>query len=369
MMRTPTFILLAVLALVVAACAGADTQDDTTTSVAETTTTTTFPEPDALALSYDFEPGTSYEYEVGLDQTIDMATTGDTSALGETGSEDVPREMSLDVEGTTVFAHSVAEGSEPGTYEITITGDFSGMEFNGTIDGEPGEPSEIPPMAQMEPVDVTIVVDEQGNIIPDDQPGLGEDMLGELGGLGMLDQFGAGGGAGHFVGPPFTGDDVTVGDTWSETVELPTLPEQDPITTQTDSEVVSTDTVDGRDVFVIETTNSTSAIEFDLAQFLVGFMTAFTPEDMTDEEQAEIDAIVDDLRFAISVDPQVADLTTWFDYEEGLTRQAELSSDTHMVMDINIPDETTGELVAFGLDMDITQVLTHRLIGTGSGDA
>ncbi len=98
-------------------------------------------------------------------------------------------------------------------------------------------------------------------------------------------------------------------------------------------------------------------------------MTAFTPEDMTEEEQAEIDAVVENLRFAIAVDPQVAEMTTWFDFEEGLARQAEMSNDTHLVMDINIPDETTGELVEFGMDMSVVQDLTYRLIGTDSGDA
>lgn len=369
-MRIRIFSLLTVLALVVAACGGSGAEDTTTTSANdEATTTAAQPEVEAMQLSYQLEPGTSYEYEVTMDQNIDMTTTGDTTALGESEGEDIPGEMSIEIAGTSVFTHSVAEGPEEGTFEITITGDFSDLEFSGTVDGEPVDPSEIPEMAEMEPVDVTIVVDEQGNIIPDDQPGLGEDLLGEFGGLDMLDQFGAGGGAGQFIGPPFTEDEVTVGDTWSETIEVPTLPEEEPITTQIDSEVVSTETIDGHEVFVVETTNSTSAIEFDLARILVGFMTAFTPEEMSAEEQAEIDAIVENLRFAISVDPQVAELTTWFDYEEGLARQAELSSDTHMVMDINIPDEASGELVEFGLDMNITQNVTYQLTGTGSGDA
>jgi hypothetical protein len=366
-MRIRTLTLLTVLALVVAACGGSGAEDSTATSAADTTTTAPEPAVEAMQLSYQLEPGASYAYEVDMDQTIDMTTTGDTSALGGAEGEDIPGEMSLVISGTSLFTHTVAEGPQPGTFAVTITGDFSGMDFNGTVDGEPVESSEIPDMALMEPVDVTVIVDEQGNLIPDDQPGLGEDLLGDLGGLNMLDQFGAGGGLGQFIGPPFSEDQVTVGDTWSETVTVPTMPDTDPIITQIDSEVVGIETIGGSDVFVIDTTNSTSAIEFDLAQLLIGFMTAFTPEDMTEEEQAEIDAVVENLRFAISVDPQVAEMTTWFDFEQGLTRQAEMSGDTHLVMDINIPDESTGELVEFGMDMSVVQDVTYRLIGTGSG--
>ena len=367
-MRTRTFTLLAVLALVAAACSSSDAGDSTTTtpSAAETTTTTTVPAPEAVQLSYSLEPGVSYEYEVDVDQTIDMSTSGDTSALGESEGEDIPAEMSVEVSGTSVFTHTVAEGPEPGTFEITITGDFSDMEFEGTIDGEPVDPSEIPDMAEMDPVDITIVVDEQGNVIPDDSGGLGDELFGGLGGLDMMDQLGAGGGAGRFIGPPLPDSEVTVGDTWSDTVEIPTMLGEDPVVTEIASEVVGTGTVDGIEVLVIETTNSTSEIEFDLAELLIGFMTAFVPEDMSEEEQAELDALVEDLRFAFMVDPQVTETTTWFDPEAGLALEAELSGDTHLVMDMNIPDESTGELVEFALDMNIVQHVTYRLIGSGS---
>ncbi len=364
-MRIRTLTLLAVLALVAAACSGSDAGDGTTTtpSVAETTTTTV-PAPEAVQLSYALEPGASYEYEVEVDQTIDMSTSGESTALGETEGEDIPEEMSIQVSGTSVFTHTVAEGPEPGTFEVTITGDFSDLEFDGTIDGEPVDRSEVPDMAVMDPVDHSIVVDEQGNVIPDDSAGPGQDLFGGLGGLDMMDQLGPGGGAGRFIGPPLPDGDVTVGDTWSDTVETPTMPGEDPVVTEIASEVVGTDTIDDIEVLVIETTNSTSEIDFDLAELLVGFMTAFVPEDMSEEEQADLDALVEDLRFAFMVDPQVMESTTWFDPEAGLALQSELSGDTHLVMDMNIPDESTGELVEFALDMSVGQHVTYRLIGS-----
>jgi hypothetical protein len=355
-MRIRTFTLLVVLAMLVAACSPAGTTDSTSTTGAEVTTTTGTPAPEPMELAYSLQSGTSYAFEVGLDQTIDLSTTGDASALGE---GDVPGQMSVSVTGTSVFTYSVADGPESGTYAVTITGDFSDLQFTGTVDGEPVTADDIPDFANMEPVDVTVIVDEQGNVIPD-QSGQEEDLFG-MGGLDMLGQLGSTGATGQFVGPPFTEDEVTVGDTWSETVETPTMPGSDPITTKIESEVVSTDSVDGHDVFVIDTTTTTSPISFDLGDLLAGFMTAFVPEDASEEELAQLDEIVSQIKFAFSVDETVGHLKTWFDYEAGLARNAEYASTTHLVMDINMPDDTTNELVAFGMDMNVSQDVTYHL--------
>lgn len=362
-MRIRTLSLITILALTIAGCNGEGTEDTSTTSAPDVTTTAPQPEAEAMLLSYSLEPGATYSYEVTMDQVIDLTSSGDTAALGE--QEELPGEMSLTVNGTSTFTHTVSEGPEAGTFEVNIVGDFSALEFGGTIDGEPVDESEIPELAEMEPVDVTIVVDEQGNVIPEDSD-LSTDLLGGMGGLDMLDQFGAAAGIGQFVGPPLSEEEVAVGDTWSETIEVPAMPDADPITTRIDSEVVETDTIDGVEVLVIDTTTTTSPIEFDLAQLLVGFMTAFIPEDATEEERAEIDALVEQLRFAFSIDESVADMTTWFDHEAGLSRQAEIASDTSMVMDIKIPDETTGELVEFAMDMTIGQNVTYRLVDSSN---
>jgi hypothetical protein len=157
-----------------------------------------------------------------------------------------------------------------------------------------------------------------------------------------------------------------VGDTWSETIEVPTLPGDDPITTVIDSEVVGTDNVEGHEVLVIETTSTTSPIEFDLGEMLIGFFTAFVPEDATDEELAELDALAAELRFVFSVDETVADYTTLFDAEAGLARVSETTTASHMVFDIKVPDETTGELVEFAMDMNLASDVAYRMVDSSS---
>jgi hypothetical protein len=357
------FSLVAVVALLASACSPAGEADDSTTSsLPPPTTSTTKPAPEAVVLSYALEAGDTYTYEVDIDQTIEMTATGDPTAMAD---EEFPGDMSIRLTGTTVFTQAVTVGPEPGTFEVRITGDFTDLEMSGTVDGEPVESGDIPDLAGMEPIDTVVIVDEQGNIIPSDNE-FEDDLFGGLGGFGSLDQLNPGAGLGQFVGPPLAEGEVSVGDTWSETISSPSFPEDEPITTQIDSEIVAVDTLDGVEVFVIETTTTTSPIEFDLAELIFGFMFAFAPEDATDEERAEMDALAEQLRFAISVDETVANMTTWFDVAAGHARQADYTSAATMVFDINVPDETTGELIAFSMDMDIAQDVTYRLTGTDS---
>lgn len=357
-MRFRSLTVLTAFAVLVAACSPSDSTETTTTSGSDVQTTTTAPgieAPDAVVLSYSLQSGQSYTYEVSIDQHMTLESTGDPTALGD---EEIPGEMELDVQGTSVFTYSVTDGPEPGTFSIHITGDFSDLTFSGTMDGEPVDQGEIPDLAEMEPVDATILVDEMGNIIPEDTE-FGEDFL--FGGLDLLEQMGPGAGLGQFVGPPFNGEEVTVGDTWSDTVEVPGMDEDSTITTEVVSEVTGTSEIEGHEVFVIETTTTTSAFEFDLGELLFGFMFAFAPDDLSDEEQAELDEMMEQLRFAFGVDETVANMTTWFDPESGFARQAELSSATGILFDINMPDDETDELIAFGMNMSIDQNVSYTL--------
>lgn len=351
----PTLPSVIALALVAAAC-GQSSADSTTVP-------TTEPAPEAVQLSYSFEPGTTFEYEVSFDQQLNMSTTGDSAALGE---EEMPGQADLGISGVTTFTHTVEEGAEPGTFDITILGDFTDLTVTGTVDGEPVDSGEIPELADIEPVETTITVDEQGNVLStgEEDLGLGGVLGGDPSALGALGSpnmdFGT------LIGPPLADREVTVGDTWSETLEEPMPFGEDSITTTVENEVTGTDTIDGADVFVIETISTTSLIEFDLAEMMIGFFAAFMPEEATPEERAEVEAMMANLRFLMTIQPSDYTTTSWFDPAAGYARRAETAGSSQITFDVNFPDEATGEMIAFAMDMAIDQTVSYHLVDASS---
>lgn len=356
--------VVTLLALVAAACGGGTADPTTTSGDATIETPAPVDVPNAQLLSYSLEAGTEYQYEIDLVQSIDMTATGEGAAAED---EEFPGDASIDVAASAVFTYTVADGPEEGTYAVTIKGEFTNIAVDGTVDGESiSDQADIPEMADLaglDPIDITVLVDEQGNIVGDDTE-LADPLAGMFGDLGALGTDTAPGmNPGQFVGIPLSDDEVTVGDTWSEEIETPGLDEE-PIVTSTNSTVTGTDTVDGTEVLVIETTTSTSPIEFDLAEFLIGFLTAFgTPEG---EDAAEFDAMIEQIRFFISVTDADSESTTRFDPEAGIARQYELSAGATMFMDINVPDEESGEISGFTIDLTIDQDLEYRLISAPS---
>lgn len=351
--------LLLVVGLFLAACAQPNAD---TTSTVSGETTTTAPAVEAVVLSYALSSGDQYQYEVGIDQHIEMTGSGDPSLMGE---EEVPGEASIDLAGTANFTHVVSDGPEPGTYEVHITGEFSDLTVSGTVDGEQVESDQAPEFASLEPIDVTVVVDEQGNLVPDTAAGAEDPLGGMFGDLGAA--FGGGGmpapglDPGQFIGPPLTDEEVTVGDSWSEEIETP-VPGAEPVVTSVTSTVTGVEELDGSEVFVIESNSTTSLIEIDLAEFFAGMFGGFLPEGASAEETAEMEEMLEQLSFLISVDGTTADTRTWFDAGAGLARRSETTGSTDISMDMNIPDEQTGEMVGFVMDMTLDQDISYRLV-------
>ncbi|HSK05981.1 MAG TPA: hypothetical protein VK990_00580 [Acidimicrobiia bacterium] len=354
--------IVIVFALALAACnAGAGNESTSTSTAAETTTTsTTAPAPEAALLSYTLASGDVFNYQVELGQHIELTASGDVSLMG---GEEVPGDASIDVTGTATFTHVVSDGPEPGTYEVHITGEFDDVSVTGVIDGESVESEQAPEFASLDPIDVTVVVDEQGNLVQAGPEGSDDPLAGMFGDLGAL-----GGGSpapgldpGQFIGPPFSDEEVAVGDSWTDEVETPGLG-ADPIVTSITSTVTGVEELDGTEVHVIETNSTTSLIEFDLAEFFAGMFGAFAPEDASAEEMAELEVMLDQLQFLIRVDGATADSTTWFDAKAGISRKSETSSAAEITMDLNIPDEETGEMVGFVMEMGLDQDITFLLI-------
>jgi hypothetical protein len=332
------------LALGLAACGGGSAEPN--------------PETEAVLLSYSLSEGDEFSYEVGLDQHIEMTASGESTFMGE----DVPGEASVDISGTATFSHLVSAGPEPGTYEVHITGEFADLTVTGDVDGESVDSTDIPDFAAPEPVDVTVVVDEQGNIVPQGPEGEGPlgDLFGGLGGLGGASPT-PGLDPGQFIGPPLSDEEVAVGDTWTEEIEKPG-PGEEPIVTSITSTVSGVEDLEGAEVLVIDSNATTSLIEFDLAELFAGMFGAMAPEDTPADETAEFEAMMEQIRLQITVDETTADSRTWFDAAEGVARQSETNAATSISMDMNVPDEQTGEMAGFVMDMTLDQDITYRLI-------
>jgi hypothetical protein len=207
-----------------------------------------------------------------------------------------------------------------------------------------------------------VVVDSKGNVIPEDT---GSDDLFN-GALGGLDSLGTGSVApgldpGQFFGPALSDDDVTVGDTWSDEIDTPGMGD-DPIVTTLNAQVTGTDQVDGVDVFVIDSTYTTTPIEFDLGDFFSGLFGAFLSDGTSTGDQAQLDDLMGELKFVISADGIESHVVSRFDPAGGLVRAAELTGGSHVGIDIALPDEATGELQSFQMSVKLAQSLSYQLL-------
>jgi len=343
--------------LVLVACGVEPIGQPTTTAVTEDPVATAAI-PDARRLSYSLEVGSQYEYEVDLIQHVEMSVTGETAALGEAG---LPGVAVFDLAGTTVLTYTVVDGPTEGTYAIIIEGRFADLEVSGTIDGESidlqGEVPYLSPGGR-EPIQGTVIVDEYGNVIPDEESieDLGEPFSGLVG----FDPASAPGlDPGQFVGPILSVTEVAMGDTWSFEVETRGFGD-DPMVTSITSTLTGLDEIDGMEVFVIETATNTAPIGSDLGEIYVEFMTGFVPPD--GEDAAEFEAILEDFRLLMSIDKTSSETVTWFDVGVGLVRQHNSVASTHIVMDSNIPDLASTELSGSVVDMVIDSEIEYRLI-------
>lgn len=340
----------------------------TTTRPAPTTTsstTTTVGRPDLPAgeLVYGYLPQQHLTYSLELDQTLRMRADGDPGAFGE---DDLPLTVDLEQSIETVMTYAIGEGPLPGTTELTITAEFSGLRVSGTANGEPFDPGEDAfDLDSIPPIDVTIVVDEKGRPVSVTTPD-GESL--PLGDIGGFQAFGSDQLA-RPLGPVFPEGTIGVGDTWTDEQSTPG-PDGEPISSRSTHRIVATQVVDGHEVLVIESVVESDGFEFDLAEVFAAIFAGFgelAGEDAGGEEaQAELEEALADLEFVISADPSTATATTWFDPLAGLVRRAEQSGRIGIGMRFRGPDADTGRLVSFTMDMEIEQEAVFRLVADRS---
>lgn len=303
--------------------------------------------------AYTLRAGTTLTYQVDIAQDITMAVVGDMSTLGE---EDFPGDSEVSLTGSATFTQTVADGPRPGTIEVRVTGEFTDLTVSGTVAGESVD--EVPEFADLGPIDSTFVVDEKGRIIGSDA-GL-DDPLGGLMDPGALDPGTLPGlDPGRFLGPELPDDAIGVGDGWETESELPGFG-QDPVVVTNSSTVTGSEEIDGISLLVIDTEVSTSRVEVDLGELLLGMFGAFT-EDMEPEEAAQFDELLENLKFLMFIDGAMSDTTTWVDPTDGVVWQAESVASAGMGVDMSVPDGDTGDLIEGTVEMTLRQNLAYRL--------
>ena len=384
-MRHRTAVALAAYALVLAACQGGETTETTiaeststtttTATVTETTTTTTVDDrsagapsvptgsveaPVAGLLSYRFQPDSTLSYALDLDQSIRMRADGDAEALGE---DELPIDADMAVSAATVMTYEVYPGPSEDTYELVITADFEDLDVSGTVNGEAidelGEGDIASEIASVEPIETSVIIDAAGNIIS----GAGGeldffgDSFGALGGL-ATDQLG------RPIGPTFPTDrELTVGDTWTETTSEEG-PNGETISATTTHTVIDAQSIGSATTLVIESVTESDAVDIDFSDFFRALFEGFAGLGGEESGQLppEMEEMMDQLEFRISIAPSTATATTWFDPESGIVRRSEVQSTVALQMVFRAPDETTGELVGFEMEMEMDQSATIALV-------
>ncbi len=355
--------LVAVLALVAAAC-GSDSQTATTTpspTSAVTAGTSSGPVIEAALFGYGYDEVEVVEYVLTLDQALSMTADGDASGFG-TGEYELPVDMQATLQAEMTLRYETSAGPDPGTTTLRITSEITDLAVQGTINGEPAGEADIAELGpgDIPPVDVTVVVDERGNVV--DLQSNGEDFGALFSGLGGLENLGTAR-LGRPVGPAFPEEPVGVGDTWSETTE--TEGPDGPIVTRATHTVVGTEMLAGREVLVVESVYETDGFSIDFTDFLRGFFEGLA-ETAGDEGSAEVGDMLDQLVFRIEVAPTTNTVTSRFDPDEGLVITAEGQDDTGLAMRFKGPNEETGEMESLDLDMTISQSLTYELVDPGA---
>jgi len=356
-MSTASIRLLAVVLAVavgVAACDDSGSTDSTGTSGPSISTSapeSTADMPQRELLSYGFEVGDVYSYDVALEQHILLESEGADEAIGDQG---VPASADVIVTAAGRFAYEVSAGPDTESYSVAIEGSFSDVAIEGTADGEQvADASDIEQLGVIEPVSTVVVVDSLGRLTQDPTSPTG--VLG----LGATPLTGLSGDLGRMVGPVLSPEPVTVGDTWTETYTETNLGDE-PVETTLTATLTGTETVDGAETLVIDTESRTGQADIDLAEFFAGFMGAFAdPED----PEADFEAMADQLVFRITIAPSSTEGTTWFRPESGLAlRSTTTGPPTAFQMEVALPDEDTGELETYEMRLEVAQTIDYTLV-------
>jgi hypothetical protein len=324
------FTILA-LALVSAACGSGDgTTDPASTSIPGT------------RLAYQYSTGDHLVYDFEMTQGI-VATIDFEATPGLLGDSDVPGETDIAVTVTGVLIYDITDGPDPGTYEISITGEFTDTTVSGTIDRRPvsemGDlPTDLAPA--LTPPELTIVIDESGRLVSTatsagDVFGLLADPTAVAAMVG-LDPL-----TGH-LGPVFPTEPIATGETWTDDVSREVLGTP---TTTTSTHTFTDIAQSGAGTFaMIDSTLSSSGFEVSLGQLLAALFGG--SNDLADgASTGDVSSQVAGAGFdmLIAGEAMTGRSSSSFDLEAGRLHRYELTTTSPIAITLTFPNEETGE--------------------------
>lgn len=341
--------------------ATASARTTTTTSPPETTSTTAPPPTTTTTAAPEFEPRVvSYRYPASGEVSYRMSIQQEADVTVESGSpeEDPPGpiRISSTLEGT--ISYQTGPGPEEGTTSIRILSDLAlvanKMQMGGiTVPSSPD--SEAPGFET--PIDITVVVDQQGNVLE-----IASEELDELfGGESFLSANSIGSQElSRPFGPAFPDHPVGIGDTWTERTEQEGPADMGMIVTTAEHRLVEVDTEGESPVLVVESQYRTEAFEWDMTEFLKEMFGAFTDE-LDSEEAREGQEAISELTMLVSASPTTAVAVTRFDSDAGLVLEGDYQVSGEVTTHMTIPDET-GETTTIFSATGFDQTMTYQLI-------
>lgn len=322
-----------------------------TTAAPATTTTEPVPEFEPAVVSYMYPSTGEIQYEMSIERKAEVTIEGG-------APEEMPPgaiEMITTLGGAITYQTS--PGSEENTTTIRIVSDFRLVENEMRLGGVtmPAPPDAEAPGFET-PIDVTVVVDQQGNVLE-----VSSEVLDELfGGQSFLPNASVGSSElNRPFGPAFPDHPVDIGDTWTERSEQEGPEGMGTIVTTAEHHLVGVDEVGGRSVLVIESEYLTEAFEWDMSEFLQGMFGAFGDEPGEKEATEGADQMPE-FGLSVSAGPSTVTAVTAFDPQEGLVLQGEYQAQGEVTSSMTLPGET-GDPTAIVSSVVYEQTVTFTL--------
>lgn len=320
----------------------------TTASPQTTTAAEPVPEFEPMVLAYRYPASGEVSYQMSIQQEAEVTIEG--GPPGETPPG--PIGVSSTLEGT--ISYRTSPGPDEGATSIRILSDLELVENKMSMGGitMPSPPDGEAPGFET-PIDITVIVDQQGNVVE-----VAGEAMGEMfGGQSLFPTNSIGNQElNRPFGPAFPDHPLDVGDTWTEEIEQEGPAGMGTIVTTAEHRLVGVDTEEGRTILVVESEYRTDAFEWDMSELLTGMFGAFAEE--LSEEGEEF---APEFTMLMSATPSTVVAVTRFDSEAGLVLTGDYQVSGGVTTNMTIPDET-GEPTGIISTVSYDQTVTYQLI-------